>query len=190
MYGRRHPFLVMLTGDEAGGSGSPQEEPEQATSTDAEKATDSADDADGDDTGADDVDDVDESDGEPWDKERALRKIRKANSEAKALRERAKAAEEAAKATPDLKAKNTQLEAENLRLQVALELGLPAQIASRLQGGTREELLTDAEEFLKLLGTKTPPTAKPTNGFGETHTNTPVSGKPIDLDELAGGFMN
>lgn len=185
MYGRRHPFLVMLTGDEAGGSGSPQDEPEQTTNADAEKAADTTDDAD-----ADDVDDVDESDGEPWDKERALRKIRKANAEAKALRERAKAAEEAAKATPDLKAKNTQLEAENLRLQVALELGLPAQIASRLQGGTREELLTDAEEFMKLLGTKTPPTAKPTNGFGETHTNTPVSGKPIDLDELAGGFMN
>lgn len=185
MYGRRHPFLVMLTGDEAGGSGSPQDEPEQTTLADAEKATDTTDDAD-----ADDVDDVDESDGEPWDKERALRKIRKANAEAKALRERAKAAKEAAKATPDLKAKNTQLEAENLRLQVALELGLPAQIASRLQGGTREELLTDAEEFMKLLGTKTPPTTKPTNGFGETHTNTPVSGKPIDLDELAGGFMN
>ncbi|MDY5404399.1 MAG: hypothetical protein SPG34_08725 [Trueperella sp.] len=185
MYGRRHPFLVMLTGDEAGGSGSPQDEPEQTTNADAEKATDTTDDAD-----ADDVDDVDESDGEAWDKERALRKIRKANAEAKALRERAKAAEEAAKATPDLKAKNTQLEAENLRLQVALELGLPAQIASRLQGGTREELLTDAEEFMKLLGTKTPPTAKSTNGFGETHTNTPVSGKPIDLDELAGGFMN
>ena len=184
MYGRRHPFLVMLTGDEAGGSGSPQDEPEQTTNADAEKATDTADDADA------DVDDVDESDGEAWDKERALRKIRKANAEAKALRERAKAAEEAAKATPDLKAKNAQLEAENLRLQVALELGLPAQIASRLQGGTREELLTDAEEFMKLLGAKTPPTAKPANGFGETHTNISVSGEPIDLDELAGGFMN
>ncbi|MDP9832070.1 hypothetical protein [Trueperella abortisuis] len=75
MYGRRHPFLVMLTGDEAGGSGSPQDEPEQTTNADAEKATDTADDAD-----ADDVDDVDESDGEAWDKERALRKIRKANA--------------------------------------------------------------------------------------------------------------
>lgn len=189
MYGRRHPFLGMLTGDEAGGSGSSQDEPEQSTRADAEKAADTADDTDADagDTGADDVDD---SDGEAWDKERALRKIRKANAEAKALRERAKTAEEAAKATPDLQAKNTQLEAENLRLQVALELGLPAQVASRLQGGTREELLADAEAFMKLLGAKTPPTAKPTNGFGETHTNTSVSGKPIDLDELAGGFMN
>lgn len=42
--------------------------------------------------------------------------------------------------------------AENLRLRVALEKGLPRQLIDRLQGGTKEEMESDADELLKLVG--------------------------------------
>lgn len=43
------------------------------------------------------------------------------------------------------------LTAQNLRLQVALDKGLTAKQASRLQGATKEELESDADELLKLF---------------------------------------
>jgi len=37
---------------------------------------------------------------------------------------------------------------ENLQLRVALELGIPEKLATRLRGSTREELIEDAGELL------------------------------------------
>lgn len=43
------------------------------------------------------------------------------------------------------------LRVENLQLRVALELGIPEKLASRLQGSTREELIEDAASLLDLV---------------------------------------
>lgn len=43
------------------------------------------------------------------------------------------------------------LRTENLQLRVALELGIPEKLASRLQGSTREELLEDAADLLDII---------------------------------------
>lgn len=40
------------------------------------------------------------------------------------------------------------LAVENLQLRVALELGIPAKLATRLRGATREELIEDAAELM------------------------------------------
>ena len=93
-----------------------------------------------------------------FDPARAMDKIRKANSEARAQRDRAKAAEDAKAAAED-KVKVAEqaaqrvpdLEAKLLRAEVALELGLPAALAKRLLGATREELLADAEELMSTV---------------------------------------
>src|SRR5690606_26093218 len=100
---------------------------------------------------------------EEFDKDRALEKIRKANSEAKSLRDRNKELEaklreyedanksESEKTAERLsKAEKTAQEAEAraLRLEVALEKGLTAAQARRLVGSTKEELEQDADELL------------------------------------------
>lgn len=99
-----------------------------------------------------------------FDATRALEKIRKANAEAKSLRDRAKAAEEAknaaedkVKAAQEAAARIPELESRLLRAEVALELGIPASLAKRLVGGTREELLADAEELMATVAPKAGP---------------------------------
>ena len=47
-------------------------------------------------------------------------------------------------------------QAQRLRLEVATEKGLPAPLAARLAGSTREELLADAEALLPLLKPNAP----------------------------------
>lgn len=101
---------------------------------------------------------------ESFDATRALEKIRKANAEAKSLRDRAKAAEEAknaaedkVKAAQEAAARIPELESRLLRAEVALELGIPASLAKRLVGGTREELLADAEELMATVAPKAGP---------------------------------
>lgn len=104
-----------------------------------------------------------EIDGEKYDKERALAKIKKANSEAAALRKRLADLEKAEKDRQDAKkddltkaqeAQGTlqkQLDdstLENTRLRVALAKGLSEKQAARLVGSTREELEADADDFL------------------------------------------
>lgn len=51
-----------------------------------------------------------------------------------------------------------ELKAENLRIKVALAKGLPANLASRLQGATQEDLEADADALKALLN------PNPTNG--------------------------
>ncbi len=110
---------------------------------------------------APEVEPTDEPETDAFDADRAREKIRKANSEAVALRKRAKEAEEKATANADAGEKVTALEAEILRMRVALKHGLPESLAERLKGTTEEELLADAEKLLDLLGGKKPPTQQP-----------------------------
>lgn len=114
-------------------------------------------------------DDGDDDDGELVDVPRAKAKIRKANQEAKALRERVKELEQAESRLQELEdAEKSQLdkateritaaekraeEAETraLRLQIAHEKGLTPAQAKRLSGSSQEELEADADELLELF---------------------------------------
>lgn len=93
-----------------------------------------------------------------WDPERAKEKIRKINSENQALRARALEAEKKVNmTTEDFAARTADLTVANLRLSVGYELGLPLNLATRLQGSTREELIADAADLVDLVS----PAAKP-----------------------------
>lgn len=121
-------------------------------------------------------------DGEPFDKDRALAKIRKVNAEAAALRKRLKELEPLAEKAQELEDANksdteklterlsaaekraAEAEAKLLRLEVAQEKGLTLAQAQRLVGTTKEELLADADELLSAFGAtqpKTPPAKAP-----------------------------
>ena len=56
----------------------------------------------------------------------------------------------------DLKAQVQNYESSSLKTKVALEIGLPYQMASRLSGSTEEEIRTDAEAMAKLIGSQKP----------------------------------
>ncbi len=64
------------------------------------------------------------------------------------------------------------LERQSLRNRIALEKGVPAQLASRLQGETEEELAADADALLSLVTSEqhepSPPRASPRQGTRET----------------------
>lgn len=99
-----------------------------------------------------------------WDPERARKKIAKLNSEAANLRKRLTEAPKAEDAAAKDK-RISELEGASLRYEVALDLGLPKEIASRLQGGTRDEMVADAEKLLELIAPKRPATRKPTEAL-------------------------
>lgn len=105
---------------------------------------------------------------EAWDQSRALEKIRKANAEAKSLRERAKAAESKVKGLDDVTRERDELAAKVLRLETAAKFNLPPQVAARLQGSTAEEMAQDAEALLELFGPRTPPSQTPRPATGST----------------------
>lgn len=100
---------------------------------------------------------------EAWDPERAKRKIAKLNSEAANLRKRLTEAPKAEDAAAKDK-RIGELEAASLRYEIALDLGLPKEIAARLQGADRDEMVADAEKLLELLAPAKRPatTRKPT----------------------------
>lgn len=52
------------------------------------------------------------------------------------------------KSAPQPDPESDKLRVENLQLKVALELGIPEKLASRLQGSTREELIEDAADLM------------------------------------------
>lgn len=118
-----------------------------------------------------------------FDPDKAAERIRKLSSEAKNLRDRAKAAEQKAAGVDEKDQQISALEAKTLRLDVALDLGLPRQIADRLKGNTREEMLADAEELMQLLNPKTT-TRKPVEALrGGGEPDMPPEER--DLDKLA-----
>ncbi len=108
-------------------------------------------------------------DTEEFDADRAKAKIRKANSEAKNLRQRVKELEQAEaklreiedSEKSELQRLQEQLQEaekragtahmESLRLQVAHDKGLSPSQARRLSGSTLEELEADADELLELF---------------------------------------
>lgn len=96
-----------------------------------------------------------------FDSQRALAKIAKLNSENKNLRAAKKAAEAKNVENGDKAQRAEALEAENLRLRVAVKHGLPESLVKRLSGSTEEEMLQDAEELMKLFGSKAPPSNQP-----------------------------
>lgn len=96
-----------------------------------------------------------------FDSQRALAKIAKVNSENKNLRAAKKAAEAKNVELGDKAQRAEALEAENLRLRVAVKHGLPESLVKRLSGSTEEEMLQDAEELMKLFGSKAPPSNQP-----------------------------
>lgn len=51
-----------------------------------------------------------------------------------------------------LKGELTPLQTENLRLRVALDKKLPPELIDRLKGSNKEEMESDADELLKLVG--------------------------------------
>lgn len=103
---------------------------------------------------------------EVWDQARALDKIKKANAEAKALRERAKAAESKASTVDDLTRERDELAMTVLRLQTAAKFGLDPKIAARLQGSTEEEMAQDAQDLLEMFAPKVPPSQTPRTAAG------------------------
>lgn len=118
-----------------------------------------------------------------WDPDRALSKIKKLNAEVVKAKAKIAAAEEKAKGVDEKDQQISALEAKTLRLDVALDLGLPRQIADRLKGNTREEMLADAEELMQLLNPKTT-TRKPVEALrGGGEPDTPPEER--DLDKLA-----
>lgn len=162
------PWIRFVTDDYEDGGGSdltPNDDQNQGSQEDSEG------DVPGDDS--EDEDGGDDSAGE-WDRERAMRKIRKSNQEAKSQRERAKAAEEKAKRAGDFEKRALDAEARLLRLEVGADVGLPASLASRLQGSTKEELLADAEELMKLVA--------PSKPSGKPKPNLKGGAKPSEDD--------
>ena len=117
---------------------------------------------------------------EPFDQARAKEKIEKVNREAASLRARLKELEPLAKRAQELdEAQKTETqratealtaaeqravaaEAKLMRAEVATEKGLTAAQAKRLVGGTREELLADADDYLASLPQATTPPANRT----------------------------
>jgi hypothetical protein len=109
---------------------------------------------------------------EPFDQDRAMAKIRKANSEAAKLRERVKQLEPLAQKAQELedaskteteklterltaserRAQDAELRA--LRLEVAAEKGLTPAQARRLVGASKEELEADADDLLATFAPK------------------------------------
>src|SRR5690606_1676617 len=65
---------------------------------------------------------------------------------------KAEAAAKAPKDAPDV----AKTQAENLRLRVALATGLDEDLADRLRGNTREELIADAEKLIARLSPNKP----------------------------------
>lgn len=127
-------------------------EPDETQQEDAEQESDPQE---GDDEGKDDW-------RNDFDPEKAREKIRKQNSELKGLRNRAKEAEKKASGVDEKDQQITAQEATILRYEVAFDLGLPKELASRLQGNDREEVLKDAESLLELVSAgRRPPSKRP-----------------------------
>lgn len=133
--------------------------------------------------GDDDGGESQEDEQEPFDKDRAMRKIQKLNSEARNLRERAQEADKKAENADELTKTNEEQASKILRLEVALKHGLPASLVGRLNGSTEEELLADAEELMGLFVAKEPPSQSPKR---KTALRTPASAEDgVDIDKLA-----
>lgn len=74
-------------------------------------------------------------------------------------------AEKQAERLAELEKTSAAVQKENMQIRVASAKGLPIDIASRLQGATKEEMEADAENLLKLMGNQShKPQADPSQG--------------------------
>ncbi|MDU7239807.1 hypothetical protein [Actinomyces sp.] len=103
----------------------------------------------------------DEDEAPAADLESVLKSLRKKNRENQNLRKRVKDAEENAKDASTLKTDNQRLATENMRLTVAVNHGLPMELAKRLVGQTVEEMEADAADMLKLFAKSVPASSRP-----------------------------
>ena len=142
------------------------------------------------DAGADPDDPEGDTEGgdETLDTEKVLAKLKKLNSENRALRERTKAAEKAAEGSTEKDQKIADLESATLRLRVALKHGLNEDLADRLRGTTEEELLEDAEKILTLLGGRRPPSQQPDEKRPKI-LGLPADTSEEDLDKLGASMF-
>lgn len=178
----KKPWIRFVETPVEGGGGGSQEDANTDDRIDG--LGESADESDSEDS------DSGDEDSSAWDSERAMAKIKKINAENKRLRDRAKAAEsEAEKSQAQLASENESLKSRVLRLEVASELGLPATIAGRLQGATRDEIVADAEELLKMIGPKRPGSQKPGNSFGEGHSADSSQGS-VNYEDLVSSIIH
>lgn len=117
-----------------------------------------------------------------FDKERAMALIEKLRRENRDLGKTAKRAQEleaeaakrkeaemtelqkAQKRAEEAEARAAKLERESLQREIAAKVGLPAKLATRLQGETAEEMEADAKAILEDLP-KPPPQPKPGPGI-------------------------
>ena len=140
-------------------------------------------------TDADDTDDEEAGEGEHVDTGKLLERLRKKNSENRALRQRTKDAEDKAKTADDAEQRAKALEAENLRYKVALDNGIPSTIAKRLVGSTEEELLADAQALMEALGPKAPPSRQPREKGQAQRFGTQAVDEETDLDKIASSMF-
>lgn len=133
--------------------------------------------------GDDDAGESQEDEQEPFDKDRAMRKIQKLNSEARNLRERAQEADKKAANADELSQTVSKKDAEILKLRVALKHGLPEKLVGRLTGSTEEELLADAEDLMGLFVAQAPPSQAPKR---KAALRTPGGAEDgVDINKLA-----
>ncbi len=150
-----------------------QADAETAQSEASEKAEDGAKDTgDTENTDTEDTEeeaDEDEDEAPAADLESVLKSLRKKNRENQNLRKRVKDAEENAKDVDTLKTDNKRLTMENMRLTVAVNHGLPMELAKRLVGATVEEMEADAADMLKLFAKSVPASSRPRENLKPVH---------------------
>lgn len=82
----------------------------------------------------------------------AMRRAAEAEARAQEFEDRDKSESEKLIGERDrLKSEIDPLKSENLRLRIAIEKNLPADLVDRLQGGSEEELVADADKLLELF---------------------------------------
>lgn len=134
------------------------------------KDTQDAENTDTENTDTEDEDSEDEDEAPAADLESVLKSLRKKNRENQNLRKRVKDAEETAKDADTLKTDNQRLATENMRLTVAVNHGLPMELAKRLVGQTVEEMEADAADMLKLFAKSVPASSRPRENLKTVQT--------------------
>jgi len=76
------------------------------------------------------------------------------------------------KENEELRGAKTASELEAIRLSVALEKGIPANLASRLQGTDRESIAADADSLAEIVGSKPTGQVRPDHSQGPKSTVT------------------
>lgn len=104
-------------------------------------------------------------------------------AENEALKAESAKSQKIAQENAELKAKVKKYETDSVKTRVSLEMGIPAELATRLMGETEEEIKADAEIFVKSL-------PKPTRTAPQRSTErTPVDADVNTVNDK-GGLMD